>query len=426
MNGIVLADPHAEEQLIGVLLAERGAPITAIGMGLTRDDFAWDINATVFGAIQTITDGGGIADLTTTTSYLDSSGYLDVIGGRAYIEKVCSSDYDPLLLSQYVSIIKDRSMRRRINDATSEIVNVLHSEPEGKAVIDRVQKSLWRAVDPYLSTAYTGISSHDLKSIYLAMGGGVDRIPYAYRTLNAVNKGRTRGSLTITGGYTSDGKSTIGQIEAMNAASLGFKTAFFGLEMTDEEMLMRMLTMRTGIPTYKLEKHSLDSDETLVVEQAFDEISKWPLTMYCDPDMSPADIRAIQMRERYDLSVIDYLQRFQFTEFRELVSITKDFKNLALSTKTCIDLLSQCTPKPIAPGDNPFMKPDNNSLYGGKAIAHEGNNVHYIWAERQPDEHGSWQRTGGGQLYVAKARGGRADWSVAVAWDEDTLTWRET
>ncbi len=57
--------------------------------------------------------------------------------------------------------------------------------------------------------------------------------------------------------------------------------------------------------------------------QAFEEIDSWKLKLYCDPSITPDDIRAIQMRESFDLIEIDYLQRFDFMDYSEIPRMAK-------------------------------------------------------------------------------------------------------
>ena len=423
-TSIVLADPDAEKMLLGVLLTERSAPIAALSMGLTRDDFNYEINSLVWDFIQLLVEQGRPVDKVTILSEAQSAGMLEVFGGPEYIEGLVK-DCDTSLLGEYVNTVRDRSLRRRINKSVDSIINDLHSEPNGKILIDNTQKHLWRAIDPYIAAAYSGIKASSVRDFIEAQRGSGELIPYAFTTLNKVNKGRKPGTLTVWGGYTSDGKSVIGVTEALHAALQGFRVGFFGLEMTDEEMIARLLNQMSGVPIHDIEDGTIKAGDRIIIDACLDDLDRANLTMYCDPSITPADVCNIQMRERYDLILVDYLQRFDFREFRELVGITKRFKNLALSTKTCVDLLSQLTPKETRPGQNPFTKPDNNSLYGGKAIAHEANNVHYVWADRMLDEDGGWVKTGDGKIIISKARGGRANWDFNVHFRENTLRWEE-
>jgi replicative DNA helicase len=202
---------------------------------------------------------------------------------------------------------------------------------------------------------------------------------------------------------------------------------FVLLEMTDDQITARLLAYMTGIDMGRLERDELSLEDRARIEEAFKEISEWKLMIYCDPSMNVADIRAIQMRERFDLIVVDYLQRMDFKDFSEVPRIAKQLKNIALTTKCSIDLFSQLTPKGLdSRSQNPFSKPDNNSLYGGKATAFEADNVIFLWAHRQMDEDGGWNnRTGYGTLIFAKVRQGRPGLEVNMKFDHTRIQWEE-
>jgi replicative DNA helicase len=98
----------------------------------------------------------------------------------------------------------------------------------------------------------------ELVELYLNKRDDIDRIVYPFQALNRVSKGRDRGSLTVWGGYSSDGKSIIGMQSALAAAQAGYSVGYFSLEMTEEELLYRLLSMHTGIPKQRIEDEELD------------------------------------------------------------------------------------------------------------------------------------------------------------------------
>lgn len=201
---------------------------------------------------------------------------------------------------------------------------------------------------------------------------------------------------------------------------------FVLLEMTDDQMTARLLSFMTGIEMGRIERDELSLEDRAKIETAFEEIAGWKLDLYFDPAITVADIRAIQMRNRYDLIVIDYLQRFDFTDFKEIPRIAKQLKNIALTTKCHVDLFSQITPKAADNrGQNPFPKMDVNMLYGGKATAHEADNVIFLWAHRNQDDEGGWQRTGTGNLYFEKVRQGRPGLQVPMVFQASSIQWEE-
>lgn len=338
-----------------------------------------------------------------------------------------SSPYDINLLGQYVDIIRDRSMRRRLSEGFEASSRLLYSEPDGKELLEKVQTTLYRTLDEYMASSYMGLRGADLSSAWESRNDSGPRIQYAWNTAEAVLNGRARGDLSIWGLYTSDGKSTIALRNVVSACREGLKVAFVLLEMTDVQMTARLLAYMTGIDMGRIERNELSLEEQSRIEEAFTEIEGWNLQIYFDPSMTVADIRAIQMKDRNDLIVIDYLQRMDFKDFNEIPRMAKQLKNIALTTKCHIDLFSQLTPKGLDNrSQNPFSKPDVNSLYGGKATAHEADNIIFLWAKRQQDEDGGWNtRTGYGTFIAAKVRQGRPGLEFEMKFDARHIQWEE-
>lgn len=427
-NSIALADPRAENALLACLLNERMAITTAMTLGLSRKDFAYEVNALVFDAMTRLLGRGEMVDAVTLMGDMAANNTLDMIGGESVIRQIADSPFDQHLLGQYVNIIRDRSMRRRLSDGFERSTRLLYSQPEGKVLLEEVQNTLYRTLDEYMASSYMGVRGSDLAAAWESRHEAGPLLDYSWRTPQAVLGGRKRGDLSIWGLYTSDGKSTIALRNAVEAVRGGSKVMFVLLEMTDEQMTARLLSYMTGISMQRLELDDLTFEERALVETAFEEIAAWGerFMMYFDPTMTVSDIRAIQMRERYDLVVIDYLQRFDFADYKEIPRFAKQLKNVALTTKCHIDVFSQITPKGLDNrSQNPFPKPDVNMLYGGKATAHEADNVIFLWAHREQDRDGGWHRTGYGTLHFEKVRQGRPGLHVDMVFQQSRIQWEE-
>lgn len=425
-GGINLVAPEAEENLLAACLESPAALMVVVGSGLRPEDFNGPGNEWLYRTIRNMFDRGQAVDKTTLTAQLEAGGKLDLIGGAGVIERLDELAVNHHNASEYADIVRDRSIRRELFDSTEKIVNLCHSEPDARKLLSSSENLLYRVSDKLSGGSAKGMTSEQLMDLYRNRKQAVERIPYPFEGLNMRTKGRERGSLTVWGGYSSDGKSIIGMQNAIAAAKAGYRVGYFSLEMTEEELLYRLLAMETGINKSLIEEGVLDLEQSEELEDAARILSKLPLVTYHDPEYTPAEIRSIQMREKFDLIVIDYLQRFHFMDWQEIPRMAKQFKNIALGTKCCVDVLSQLTPAQVNPGANPFPVPHMNSLYGGKATGHEANNVLFIWAHRFKDEtSGRWERTGTGEIISAKQRGGQGEFSFSVELDRDRVMWME-
>lgn len=427
MGGFALASPDAEEALLSAMLSNHTAVLSTLQQGLRREDFGYDVNGTIFASICRVVDEGKQVDPITVQAEIEASGKLELIGGKHTLMRIVDLVGDPNRASEYTQIVKDRSLRRSMRAACEKIMHDLHNDSDIKRVINTAEDQVYRVGELMQGTGTSGLSGSEMMQMWRSRS--VDRalIPYFYRSLNKVNHGRRPGFLTIWAGYTSDGKSIAAIQEAMNACGFGHRVALYSLEMTDDEIMCRLLSQLTGIEPSRIELNDTDYEEGLVIDRAVEHVGRWDLHVYADPAYTPADIRARQMRERSDLVIIDYLQRFDFTEWSQIPRIAKQFKNLALSTRSCVDLLSQLTPpQERGPSANPFPMPNENMLYGGKATGHEANAVLFVWSSRERDEEtGVWQRAGVGEMVVGKFRGGKSGFSVPIYFDENHVGWFE-
>lgn len=424
MNQIHLTDPTAEEYLIGACLESTTALISVVGSGLKPEDFNGPGNEIMYRTMRDMLDRGESVDPTTLAAKLEAGGKLELIGGQGVINRLTEASYITHHASDYAEIIRDRSIRRSMSDAVEDIMYHVHSEEDIRQLMGTAENLVYRVSDKLRSGGKQGLKAEDLIEIYRKKKKAVERIPYPLLSINHATGGRERGCLTLWGGYSSDGKTVMGMQSALVAAEHGHRVGYFSLEMTEEELLYRLLAMKTGIPKAQLEHGLSTLDQQDAVDKALQDIKHLDLVTFHDPEYTPDEIRSIQMKEKFNLIVVDYLQRFYFKDWKEIPAMAKKFKNIALSTKCSVDVLSQLTPAQVGVGDNPFPPPSLNSFYGGKATAHEANNALFIYAHRRLDA-GNWVRTGGGEIIIGKQRGGHGEYSLPVVFDQKSVVWRD-
>lgn len=424
MDSINLSAPDVEELVLASSLESSAALMAVVGSGLRPKDFGSPTHELLFRTMSDMMDRGQSVDATTLSHQLDASGKLVLVGGQEIVDRLASLQCNVHGAGDYADIIRDRSVRRSMFDATEDIVQLLHTEPSARKMVTGAENLVFRVSDQLRGGSTKGMKAEDLVELYRNRTAAVEKIPYPFPSLNAEVRGRERGSLTAWGGYSSDGKSTLGLASTLHSAKRGYSVAFFSLEMTDEELLYRLLSMETGIQMNKIQDATLDLEEAEILEDAARMLSKLDITTYHDPEYTPAEIRSIVLREQPDLVIADYLQRFSWADYKDIPDIAKQFKNIALKANCCVDLLSQLTPSEIRPGQNPFPVPTMNSWFGGKRTGHEANNAIVVWAHREL-QNGSWERTGQGEIISLKQRGGKGEFRFPVGFDPLRIMWKE-
>lgn len=426
MESVELLVPETEQALLATMLQHRMAPLTAQELGLTRADFGYERNGMIHDAIMRIVERGSAVDTVLVIAELEATGLLEAIGGKAPIERLGVLPSDPGMVGSYVELMKDRAMRRSVQTAFEKSMRTLHTEPDTKAALALVQKHVYRAFDEYMSTTHSGVRMSDLRTRYEAREN-TSYIPFAGSKLTMLsNGGRARGSVTIWGGHTNHGKTTQMVAEFIAMCELGYSADYYALEMTEDEMVEKVLAQLSGVPTSMIRDQSdLSNKQRNLLDDAWERMTNWTGEIIADPEATIEDVRARQLRNRRDGLFIDYLQRYAYHDYKVLASLVKAHKNLALQTNCTIDIGSQINPGEIRPGQNPAPIPGNNNLFGGKTIGFEANNIIHVWARQEPAGEGQWKRTGDGLYVVTKLRGAEADRRIDAVWNADRIRWEE-
>lgn len=418
--------PEIEEALLAAMLQHRTAPIAAIELGLTRHDYGNERNAAIHDAILRIIERGGSVDVAIVIAELDATGMLDVIGGKAPVERLSVLPSDPSMVGSYVSALKDRTMRRGIQSAFESSLHTLFTEPDPKAALALVQKKVYKEFDRHLASTHVGVEASDLRTRY-ERRENMTFIPYSSPRLTHVTEGGVPlGGITVWGGHTNHGKTTQMVKEFIATCEAGNSSDFYALEMTEDQMVEKVIAQLSGVHPRKLrDQTDLSNKEKNAIDQAWAKLTNWDAKIYADPEIQPEDVRNMQLRTKRRRWFVDYLQRHDFRDYGELARMMKFYKNLAIMTDSVGDIGSQINPGEIRPGNNPAPIPHNNQLFGGKVLGFEANNIIMVWANQVPTGQGAWKRNGEGLYVVTKVRDGESDHRIDTKFNRQFLRWEE-
>lgn len=416
---ISLAVPDIEQLLVAASIQKLSSYFKIEQEGIRESDFNNPTLRLLYEHVHRMVDDGRKIDKALILNEISTAGHDDFIPD-GLISELVDQPVDHDLVPEYCRIVKDRSLRRSLRDGVDNIVQLIYTEPDVKKLVEHSEGIIYNLGNQYTGKALKGFDSKELAQLYNKGQATPSKIiPFPFASLNKMHDGgRKVGCLTIFGAYTSDGKSVVALQSVERACAEGHKVGLFTLEMTEEEVLQRLVAMKTGYHINNGQQNFLERDA--IIQEALDDISKWDLKVFADPNLTPEEIRSIQVRESFDFIVVDYLQRFHFVDWKEIPAIAKQFKNLALSSRCSVDLLSQLTP---IMGSDPFPRPTTQNLYGGKATSNEANNVIFIYPLR--DRSNNYKRTGVGTIINAKSRGGVGEFEFAVEFDPDHIMWRE-
>lgn len=334
---------EAEEAVIGSILIEPTI-YYAVASFLKADDFFLLRHKTIWKSLVRLVERSEPIDHITLAEELENMKVLDEIGGRAYLIQLANNTGTSMYAEVYGRLVERTSIRRKlmiaaddikklamdealnidtvVSDAEAKIFSATESSSSGKDPVP-----LWDALSDYYDKLEYQLQHHETVGV-----------PTGFRDVDAILTGMHKKTLTYFAGRPSMGKSSYLLGMAVNAARLGARVAFFSIEMRQEELIQRMVSMETGINTQKLKLAKLTPQEAARFTECVGRISNLQLFIDEHSSLNPAQLRAKvqRLKHRYglDLVIIDYLQLMNDpnhpnNRYQEISSISRSLKQLA-------------------------------------------------------------------------------------------------
>lgn len=407
-------DVNAEEAVIGSLLID-GESIHRIASVIKPDDFYRERNRWCFDACVALYQRGEAINQLTVAHELNLRQRLDPVGGQGYLSQLIATVPTSVHVEHFARIVNRTATMRRLIQAAGDIANIGY---EGTADVDNAlnhaEDLLFRIRSTHQVRDFVTI--REVLDQYLehttALDGAMDMALQPIRTgfvdLDRVLGGLQRGDLVIIAARPSLGKSTLAVNIAQNAAQTGATVAIFSLEMSREQLALRMLatTAEVEVQQLRLSTMGIVSEAAAArITTAVGELSD--LSIYLD-DSSVQSVTEMRSKARrlhvdraVDLVIVDYLQLIAGssqgrTENRvmELGEITRSLKALARDLNVPVIAISQLS---RAIEQRPDHFPQLSDLRESGSIEQDADVVLFIhrqdryeteeqWAQRHPTE----------------------------------------
>ncbi len=339
--------PHsvdAEEAVLGSILINPDA-YYEVAPFLQAEDFFIVRNAWVWEAITRLHERGEQIDYVTVVEELRQQGRLEEIGGAAYITHLINHTPSSIYAETYGRIVERAALRRRMLTAASTIARLAQQEDSDiNDVIDQSEAALFSVTERRLRQELVPIRTalieyYDrVETLYRQQAESLG-VPMGFTDLDRLLGGLQKSDLIIVAGRPGMGKTSWLLTVALNAAKAGVRVAIFSMEMSNEQIVQRLLATETGISMHKLRLGQFKEQEWETFVQAVDRLSK--LNIYLDdtPALTPIQMRA-KCRRLYsehglDLIILDYLQLmsagsgYSDNRVQEISFISRSLKQLA-------------------------------------------------------------------------------------------------
>jgi replicative DNA helicase len=315
---VVPQSREAEEAVLGAVIINPEAYYD-IAQFLKGDDFYIHRNRWIWDAFTRLHEQRIPIDFLTVSKELEQQGHLAEVGGQAYLTALISNVPSSLHAEAYGRLIEQSSIRRRMLEAANQIAKLAYQE---EISIDTVMDESEKAVFGVSERRMT----RDLQPIQQVLSQYYDRIdqlsqrdeetlgvPSGFIDLDRLLGGFQSSDLIIIAGRPGMGKTAFMLTAAKHAAQTHKKhVAIFSLEMSNEQLVQRLISQETGIDSHRLRTGKLNEDEWPVFTHAIEVLSSTKIFLDDTPSLTPLQMRTkcrrLHLEFGLDLILLDYLQ----------------------------------------------------------------------------------------------------------------------
>jgi replicative DNA helicase len=315
------AVPHsreAEEAVVGAVFINSEVYYD-IAQFLSSDDFYIHRHKWIWDCFTSLHEQRIPIDLLTVSDELDRRGQLSEIGGPAYLTSLVNQVPSSLNAESYGRIVEGYSVRRKMINAANQIASIAYNERTSvDDVMDEAEKAVFNVSERRLK--------HDLQPISSVLSDYYDRIddlakrpddihgvPTGFVDLDKMLTGLQPSDLLIIAGRPGQGKTGFLLSIAKHAGLVHKKhVAIFSLEMSNEQVVQRLIAQETGIDSQRLRTGKLQDQEWPLFTHAIEVFGDTHIYLDDTPAITPLQLRTkcrrLHMEFGLDLIIIDYLQ----------------------------------------------------------------------------------------------------------------------
>ena len=412
--------PFAEEAEAGIIsVMFKDCEIIQDIVQLVRDtDFYKPENAILFKAILEIDESGQSVDLVTMTNKLRKENLLEKAGGVFYLGQIAAAPSTVYNVKQYAKIVQEKSTMRQLIRISDGIRNRCFDDAEPvESILDDAERLVLDISKQRQRNDVTRVDEivpTNLEKIEEAakQEDEITGIPSGFIDLDHMTNGWQRSDLIILAARPAMGKTALCLNMAANAAiDYHYPVAIFSLEMSKEQLVMRMLAAAARIDQKRLRTGQLNPDEWGAFLQKIGPLTSAPIYIDDTPAITIRELRAkarrLQSREGdLGLILVDYLQLMggsgnSENRQQEVSEISRSLKALARELNVPIIALSQLSRTVEQTKDK---RPQLSHLRESGSLEQDADIVLFIHREEYYNE--DTDRRGIADVIIAKHRNG--------------------
>ncbi len=422
---------EAESSVLGALMLDRNA-IARLADYLQPEDFYVPAHGVVFQAALNLYERSEPIDLLTMSAELQTMRALERIGGQGFLAELESSVPTAANVEYYARIIEDAATKRRLGAAGDRISNLAFEEsiPADEAV-DKAEGIVFQIAERRIRQDFIPI-----KKVLQETWDEIERthqdpshlsgVPSGFKDLDAKTGGFQKANLIVVAARPGVGKTSLVLNIAQHAAiERKIPVGIFSLEMSERELVTRLLCSEAAVDSYRLRMGLLKDAEWPRIAQAMGALSEAPIFIEESPVLTVMEMRTRARRlmasQNVGLIIVDYLQlmqgRNQENRVQEISDISRSLKALARELGIAVLACSQLSREPEK---RPDHRPQLADLRESGTIEQDSDVVIFIYRDRFYNDNLPEERRNVAEVIIAKHRNGPTGKIELLFIDEQT------
>ena len=370
LSPTVLYSAEAEKAVLGCMLAQPAEVIDEATDKLTKEDFFVPAHQEVFAALREMRNSQQAIDVMTIHQWLTDRKMAEAVGSPGILAELLVGFATHLNVGSYISIVKDKSLLRCLQSACSTIVQDIADMPDSVPdVLDRAESAIFHVTNLGLTNSTVSAREEIDRAITLIESfqkrkGHLQGLQTGFHELDKATAGWKPGEMIVLAARPGQGKTALALTFARHALDKrydeatdtwkkpGHAVGMFSLEMTNEQLMLRLLASAGTESLQSIRQGSLDDHALQKLRMIAEDMKEWPLYLddssFLTINQLRGKARRMKDRNKIELLVIDYLQLLRSESAQakdnrqnEVAEISRGIKALAKELSIPIIILAQ-------------------------------------------------------------------------------------
>jgi replicative DNA helicase len=423
---------EAEESILSAVLIDNDTLLDVLEV-LAPEDFYKSAHQKIFAAVAELFRKSEPVDLVTLSNILRAQNRLEEIGGATYLARLV--DTVPLAVNaqHYAKIVHDKACLRRLIEKSNKIARRCFEDSDDvDNIIDFAESSIFEISENKIKPSFYHIGKiieGNIDALEERQGSKalVTGVATGFTKIDELTAGFQQSDLIILAGRPGMGKTAFALNIAQHAAvGANIPVALFSLEMSKEQLSMRMLSSEAQIDSAKMRRGFISQNDWMKITDAAGVLAEAPIFIDDSPDITALEIRTksrrLKMDQNIGMVIVDYIQLMKGSASAErrdleISEISRSLKALAKELSIPVVALSQLNRELEKRSDK---RPQLSDLRESGALEQDADVVAFIYRDELYNKDENNPKKGTAEIIVAKQRNGPTGFAPLKFWDAYT------